>query len=251
MPKNKKRLDEYLVEAGYFENAEAVVRSVIAHEIRLDTTYVSSAATVIELDESGAPKQDLFIKDQKQFVSRGGLKLQGALDEFEIDVTGKHCLDIGSSTGGFTDCLLQAGASDVVCVDVNYGQLAWKLRDDKRVKAFERLNIKDAKASEIGAPFDVVVTDVSFISLASISNVVASMCEKGSIFIGLIKPQFECKKGESEGGVVTDESIRQRTINEVVDAYKAQGFIEPKIKQSPIKGPAGNIEYLIYTIKQS
>ena len=251
MPKNKKRLDEYLVEGGYFNNTEDVKRAVIAHEVRVGTTYVDSAAVLLELDDNDICKEELFIKGIKQFVSRGGLKLSAALEEFDIDVKDKHCLDIGSSTGGFTDCLLQAGAADVVCVDVNYGQLAWSLRENPKVKVFERLNIKDAVPSELGAPFDIVVTDVSFISLASIAEVVASMCAEGSTFVGLIKPQFECKKGETEGGVVVDDSIRQRTIDEVIEAYKAQGFGEPKIKQSPVKGPAGNIEYLIYTIKQS
>ena len=124
MSKNKKRLDEYLVDCGTFENAEDVKRAVIAHEVRVDTTYVNSAAIMLELDDQDAAKAEIFIKNQKQFVSRGGHKLQGAIDEFNIDVSGMHCLDIGSSTGGFTDCLLQAGASDVACVDVNYGQLA-------------------------------------------------------------------------------------------------------------------------------
>ena len=160
-------------------------------------------------------------------------------------------MDIGSSTGGFTDCLLQAGAADVACVDVNYGQLAWRLRQDDRVKAFERLNIKEADPKTLGAPFDVVVTDVSFISLASISEVVSSMCKAGSVFVGLIKPQFECRKGETVNGVVEDEAVRLRCIDEVKSAYNEAGFSGAKIKQSPITGPAGNIEYLIYAIKEA
>lgn len=251
MSKNKKRLDQYLVDSGTFENAEDVKRAVIAHEVRVDTTYVDSAAIMIELDDQDVAKAEIFIKNQKQFVSRGGHKLQGAIDEFNIDVSGKHCLDVGSSTGGFTDCLLQAGAADVACVDVNYGQLAWRLRQDDRVKAFERLNIKEAEPKTLGAPFDLVVTDVSFISLASIAEVVASMCKAGSVFVGLIKPQFECRRGETVNGVVEDEVVRQRTIDEVVEAYKNVGFSDPKIKQSPLRGPAGNIEYLIYTIKEA
>lgn len=159
-------------------------------------------------------------------------------------------MDIGSSTGGFTDCLLRAGAADVVCVDVNYGQLAWRLRQDDRVKVFERLNIKEAEPKTLSAPFDVVVTDVSFISLASIADVVSSMCKEGSIFVGLIKPQFECRKGETVNGVVEDEAIRLRCIDEVKAAYSKAGFVNAKIKQSSITGPAGNVEFLIYTIKE-
>lgn len=124
MPKNKKRLDEYLVELGTFDNTEQVKRAAIAKEIRVDTTYISSAAVLLELDDNGVSKQEIYVKNKINFVSRGGIKLQGAIDAFNIDVANKHCLDIGSSTGGFTDCLLQAGARSVACVDVNYGQLA-------------------------------------------------------------------------------------------------------------------------------
>ena len=119
------------------------------------------------------------------------------------------------------------------------------------MKAFERLNIKEADPKTLGAPFDVVVTDVSFISLASIAEVVSSMCKAGSVFVGLIKPQFECKKGETVNGVVEDEAVHLRCIDEVKSAYNEAGFSGAKIKQSPITGPAGNIEYLIYTIKEA
>lgn len=246
MAKNKQRLDDYLVSEGYYLSKNDVARSALAKEIKIDTTYVSSPATILELDENNIPKQEISIKNKKQFVSRGALKLKHAITSFNIDVAGKKCLDIGSSTGGFTDCLLQAGASEVTCVDVNYGQLAWRLREASNVKVFERLNIRNANPDEIGAPFNVIVTDVSFISLASLSDKVASFSKPETIFIGLIKPQFECKKHENIDGVVIDESVRMRTIEEVKSAFKQSGFKIIADAESPIKGPAGNTEYLLY-----
>lgn len=248
MAKNKKRLDEYLVGKAYFDSAEQVKRSCIAKEIRVGSKYITSCATLIELDDNNIPKAEIFIKGNKQFVSRGGLKIAKALDKYNLDVFGKKCLDIGSSTGGFTDCLLQAGAGGVTCVDVNYGQLAWSIRNNPKVKVFERLNIRNADPKQIGAPFDIIVTDVSFISLALLSNKIASFCKPSSVFVGLIKPQFECKKDETVNGVAVDDNVRQRTIEEVSSSYKSCGFLIKDICESPIKGPAGNTEYLMYSV---
>lgn len=238
----KIRLDDLLIEQGYFSNRDEVVRSVIAREIRVNDVYVSSAALKV------LPDADIFIKNRKRFVSRGGHKLQGALDHFKEDVTGKRCIDVGSSTGGFTDCLLQAGAKSVVCVDVNYGQLAWQLRQDDRVSVFERTNIRLADPQELGAPFDIVVCDLSFIGLSQLADVFASLCKSGSIFLGLIKPQFESHHDETERGVVTDESVRQRVVCEVTDALDKAGFEVTGVVQSPIKGPEGNIEYIVRAV---
>lgn len=146
----KQRLDEILVEQGYFPDADAALRAVIAREVRVDDVYVSSAALKV------SPDADIYVKNARAFVSRGGHKLQGALDGFGVDVSGLRCIDIGSSTGGFTDCLLQAGANEVTCVDVNYGQLAWQVRQDERVRVFERTNIRLASPEDLGAPFDVI-----------------------------------------------------------------------------------------------
>lgn len=145
----------------------------------------------------------------------------------------------------FTDCLLQAGARSVACVDVNYGQLAWKLRQDPRVEVFERTNIRLADPQDLGAPFDIVVCDLSFIGLAQLAEVFASLCEKGSVFLGLIKPQFESRHEETQKGVVVDEAVRQRVISEVTSALQDAGFMVKGVVQSPIKGPEGNIEYLV------
>lgn len=235
----KVRLDDLLIEQGYFPDRDAVVRAVIAKEVRVDDVYVSSAALKVD------PAADLYVKNTKRFVSRGGHKLQGALDYFHEEVSGKRCIDVGSSTGGFTDCLLQAGARSVACVDVNYGQLAWKLRQDPRVEVFERTNIRLADPQNLGAPFDIVVCDLSFIGLAQLAEVFASLCEKGSVFLGLIKPQFESRHEETQKGVVVDEAVRQRVISEVTSALEDAGFMVKGVVQSPIKGPEGNIEYLV------
>lgn len=250
MKKPKKiRLDELLVERGVFASADEVLRSVMAREVRVDDVYVSSAAVKVALDA------DVFVKNRKRYVSRGGYKLQGALDAFGQDVRGMRCIDIGSSTGGFTDCLLQAGAASVACVDVNYGQLAMKLRQDERVTAFERTNIKLADPAELDAPFDLVVIDVSFIGLAQLAPVFARLSRAGeddasaaTVFIGLVKPQFESAHEETDRGVVRDEAVRLRTVGEVREALEAVGFEVTGVVESSIKGPKGNVEYLVRAV---
>ena len=239
MASHKMRLDDLLVQEGYFPNREAALRAVIAHEVRVDDVYPTSAAIMV------SETSNLFVKNAKRFVSRGGHKLQAALDAFGECVQGKHCIDVGSSTGGFSDCLLQAGAASVTCVDVNYGQLAWQLRQDARVRVFERTNIRLANPEQLGAPFDIVVCDVSFIGLAA---TFAQLCHPGSVFIGLIKPQFESQPGETEEGVVVDEAIRKRVVDEVVAALQAAGFTVSGVITSPLSGPQGNIEFLVRAV---
>ena len=238
----KLRLDDLLVEQGYFPTREAALRAIIAREVRVNDVYVSSAALRV------APDADIFVKGGRRFVSRGGHKLQAALDAFAQDVSDLRCIDVGSSTGGFTDCLLQAGAASVACVDVNYGQLAWTLREDPRVSVFERTNIKLASPEALGAPFDVVVADVSFIGLASLAPSFAALCAPGSVFIGLVKPQFESAHEETEAGVVRSEAVRLRTVAEVEEALECAGFRVSGAIESPIHGPAGNIEYLVRAV---
>ena len=236
----KIRLDTLLVERGYFPDADAALRAVVAHEVKVGDVYAQSAALLV------APDVLIEVKGRKKFVSRGGYKLQEALQAFKQSAKDLKCLDVGASTGGFTDCLLQAGAKQVTCVDVNYGQLAWELRQDNRVNAFERLNIKHANPQAIGAPFDLIVADVSFIGLAQLAPVFARFAYPGSVFIGLIKPQFESRSNETDRGVVRDESVRERVIAEVSEALLEAGFKPSGVIESPIKGPAGNIEYLVH-----
>lgn len=243
MAKAKKmRLDDLLVEQGYFADREAALRAVLAHEVRVDDVYATSAALMVR------PDADIFVRGAKRFVSRGGHKLQGALTAFAIDVAGKRCCDVGSSTGGFTDCLLQAGAASVACVDVNYGQLAWQLREDPRVTVFERTNIKTADPHLLGAPFEVIVCDVSFISLAGLAPAFAGLAAPGTAFVGLVKPQFESAHDETDRGVVRDEAVRLRTVDEVRESLTAVGFAVQGVVESPITGPEGNVEYLVYAL---
>lgn len=238
----KIRLDTLLVEQGYFADVSAALRAVLAHEVKVDDVYATSAALKV------APDAQVVVRGRKRFVSRGGHKLQGALDAFGQRVEGLRCLDIGSSTGGFTDCLLQAGAASVACVDVNYGQLAWKLRQDPRVTVFERVNIKLADPGFLGAPFDALVADLSFIGLASLTGVFARLSQPGTVFIGLVKPQFESRSNETERGVVHDEAVRKRTVREVQEALAGAGFAVTGVVESPITGPDGNVEYLVRAV---
>ena len=246
----KIRLDELLVEQGVFPDAGTVLRAVLAHEVKVDDVYVTSAAVKV------APDAEIVVRGRKQFVSRGGHKLQGALDAFGQDVRGLNCIDVGSSTGGFTDCLLQAGAAHVACVDVNYGQLAWKIRTDERVSVFERTNIKLADPGELGAPFDLIVCDVSFIGLAVLAPAFARLSRpatdgaSASVFLGLVKPQFESRHDETDHGIVRDEAVRARTVEEVRCALEREGFEVTGTIESPIKGAEGNVEYLVRAVFQ-
>ncbi|WP_417055701.1 TlyA family RNA methyltransferase [Ellagibacter isourolithinifaciens] len=246
----KIRLDEFLVEQGVFPDAGTVLRAVLAHEVKVDDVYVTSAAVKV------APDAEIVVRGRKQFVSRGGHKLQGALDAFGQDVQGLNCIDVGSSTGGFTDCLLQAGAAHVACVDVNYGQLAWKIRTDGRVSVFERTNIKLADPGELGAPFDLIVCDVSFIGLAVLAPAFARLSRpasdgaSASVFLGLVKPQFESRHDETDHGIVRDEAVRARTVEEVRCALEREGFEVTGTIESPIKGAEGNVEYLVRAVFQ-
>ena len=246
----KIRLDELLVEQGVFPDAGTVLRAVLAHEVKVDDVYVTSAAVKV------APDAEIVVRGRKHFVSRGGHKLQGALDAFGQDVQGLNCIDVGSSTGGFTDCLLQAGAAHVACVDVNYGQLAWKIRTDERVSVFERTNIKLADPGELGAPFDLIVCDVSFIGLAVLAPAFARLSRpasdgaSASVFLGLVKPQFESRHDETDHGIVRDEAVRARTVEEVRCALEREGFEVTGTIESPIKGAEGNVEYLVRAVFQ-
>lgn len=243
MPKQKKiRLDELMVRQGLAADAGEALRLVLAHQVKVGDEYPTSAAVRV------LPEAVVEVKGRKRYVSRGGFKLQGALDAFGQDVRGLRCIDIGSSTGGFTDCLLQAGAASVACVDVNYGQLAWSIRQDERVSVFERTNIRLADPAELGAPFDLLVADLSFIGLAALAPTFARLCAEGSVFIGLVKPQFESRHEETDHGVVRDAAVRERVVDEVSAALAAEGFDVGGVVESPITGPEGNVEYLVRAV---
>ena len=236
------RLDDLLVDLGYFPDRAGALRAVLAHTVRVDDVYPTSAAIKVSSDA------DILVKGAKRYVSRGGFKLQGGIDAFGVDVSGLRCIDVGSSTGGFTDCLLQAGAASVTCVDVNYGQLAHSLRIDPRVSVFERTNIRTADPAELGAPFDAIVCDLSFIGLAQLAPTFAALGQVGTVFMGLIKPQFESQAGETDHGIVRDEAVRARTIDEVKEALQAEGFQVTGVVESAITGAKGNVEYLVHAV---
>jgi 23S rRNA (cytidine1920-2'-O)/16S rRNA (cytidine1409-2'-O)-methyltransferase len=186
------------------------------------------------------------IQAQPPFVSRGGVKLERALDVFDWSVRGARCLDVGASTGGFTDCLLQRGAASVVALDVGYGHLAWPLRQNPKVRVRERMNFRNADLAVLGAPFDFVCADVSFISLTKLTHKLApALCKDGRIIV-LIKPQFEAGRDAVEhGGVVRSPASQVAAIAGVVASFEAAGLSCERLTYSPIKGPAGNIEFLL------
>ena len=240
----KERLDILLVKQGLAESREKAKAVIMAGEVFVQGQREDKAGAMF--DES---KVTITVKGSSlRYVSRGGLKLEKAMACFPITLEDDICMDIGSSTGGFTDCMLQNGAKKVYSVDVGHGQLAWKLRQDPRVAVFERVNIKLADPVELGAPFDVLVADLSFIGLAALAPVFARLSQPGTVFIGLVKPQFESRPDETERGVVRDEAVRRRTVDEVRAALADAGFDATGVVESPITGPEGNVEYLLRAV---
>jgi 23S rRNA (cytidine1920-2'-O)/16S rRNA (cytidine1409-2'-O)-methyltransferase len=245
----KKRLDTLLIDCGLCGDADEALRLILAHKVKVGDAFAKSPADMV------APDAHLQVVGRKRFVSRGGDKLQGALDAFDVVVEGANCLDIGSSTGGFSDCLLQAGAARVACVDVNYGQLAWEVRCNPKVSVFERTNIKSANSSELGAPFDIIVIDVSFIGLASLADTFPRFCYsqpnlhdgKKTDLVALIKPQFEAHADEVQRGGTVSADTRARTVEEVTQALLDVGFFIHGVIESPVTGSKShNVEYLIW-----
>ena len=182
-----------------------------------------------------------------RFVSRGGLKLEGALDEFRLDVTDRTAIDVGASTGGFTDCLLQRGVASVVALDVGYGQLDYSLRQDPRVTVVERTNVRHAKADGLGAPFDLVVADLSFISLRTVAQALIGLGSANSDYVLLIKPQFEAgRRAVGKGGIIRDADARVEAVQVTVDGLADQGLGALAIAPSAIQGTKGNQEVVCW-----
>lgn len=242
----KERLDVLLVELGEFESREKAKRNIMAGLIFVDGQRVDKAGTKVKRDSKIEVKGKAL-----PYVSRGGLKLEKAIKEHGVRVDDKVCMDIGASTGGFTDCMLQNGASKVFSVDVGYGQLDWKLRNDERVVNMERTNIRHVTSEDIGEKIDFVSIDVSFISLKLVLPVAYSLMAEQAEIVFLIKPQFEAGKEEAkkEKGVIKNPRIHESVINEILTFAAAQGFKIKALTFSPITGPAGNIEFLCHAIK--
>jgi 23S rRNA (cytidine1920-2'-O)/16S rRNA (cytidine1409-2'-O)-methyltransferase len=239
--KEKVRIDRLLTESGLVESRHKAQALVMAGRVLVDGLVVDKAGKEVDSESR------ITIKEALRYVSRGGLKLEGALDGFSIDVTGLKVLDCGSSTGGFTDCLLKRGAEGVVAVDVGRGLLDSKLRDDDRVKVIEGRNIRYLEPEEVGEELDLAVIDVSFISLTKVlPRVKGFLREKGEI-LALVKPQFEVGKGEvGKGGIVKDPEKHRRVI-EGLKVFSLELNLSPLgVTESPIKGAKGNKEFWLY-----
>jgi 23S rRNA (cytidine1920-2'-O)/16S rRNA (cytidine1409-2'-O)-methyltransferase len=215
----RRRADVLLAERGVYPSRERARAAIMAGEVRIGGELVRKAGELVDAD---AP---IEVAEAQRYVSRGGTKLEGALETFAIDVTGARAVDVGASTGGFTDCLLQRGALSVVAVDVGYGQLAWPLRNDARVTVFERTNIRDTTPEMLGAPFDVAVIDVSFIGLAKVVPHVAPLLGENGQLIALVKPQFDAGKGRvGKRGVVRDPAVHIEVLTGAVRAAAESGL---------------------------
>ncbi|MHB9003216.1 MAG: TlyA family RNA methyltransferase [Coriobacteriia bacterium] len=237
---SRRRIDVILAERGLFESRERARAAILAGEVRIAGQLVTKAG------EQVADDVDVEIAETQRYVSRGGTKLAGALDCMSLDVTGVRAVDVGASTGGFTDCLLQRGAVSVSAVDVGYGQLAWQLRQDPRVRVFERTNIRSLDPESIGAPFDLAVVDVSFIGFLKIlPNVLQLLGPSGELLV-LVKPQFEIGKGRvGKKGVVRDSAAHVEVLESVMSGMRLAGLVVRGATWSPITGPEGNIEFWI------
>ncbi|MDP2210777.1 MAG: TlyA family RNA methyltransferase [Candidatus Aquicultor sp.] len=237
----RKRADTYLVESGLVESREQAQRLIMARKVYVDAKPIEKPSSLV--DEGG----HITIDQDDSYVSRGGLKLEKALQEFSIDPVGKPAIDIGASTGGFTDCLLRNGAKQVVAIDVGYGQLAWSLRQDPRVIVLERTNIRHIRPDDIPYLADLITIDVSFISLQKIlSSVVALLAPDGEI-VALVKPQFEAgRERVGKKGVVKDPVVHKDVLNETWEFFEKNGMRIKGLSFSPIKGPEGNLEFLLY-----
>ena len=245
MASKKERLDVLLVDKGICTSRERAKTNIMAGLIFVDGQRVDKAGEKVSVDA------DIVFKvEELKYVSRGGLKLEKAMNTFGIDLTNKVCMDIGASTGGFTDCMLQNHASKVFSVDVGYGQFAWKLRTDERVVCMERTNIRYVTPEDIGVPLDFASIDVSFISLRTIMPAVKNLLgDKGEV-VALIKPQFEAGREKvGKKGVVRDIEVHLEVVNKIVNFLIENDFNVLGLSFSPIKGPEGNREYLVYFTK--
>lgn len=237
----RQRLDLLLLERGLVDSREDGRRKILAGDVLVNDQAATKAGSLID---TGAAVR---LRPRSRYVSRGGFKLEKALSEFAIDVTGKTALDVGASSGGFTDCLLVHGAARVFAVDVGYGQLDWKLRNDPRVTVFEKTNIRYLDRSSLPGDADLATIDTSFISLKLVLPCVKALLTVRHEVIALIKPQFEVGKGKvGKGGVVRSAEEHARVIGEIQESAAALGYEIAGVTESPLLGPKGNKEFLIY-----
>jgi len=240
--RSRDRLDKVLVARGLETSRERAQARIMAGQVMVDQHRVDKPGTLVAADAEIS-----LLGDQIAFVSRGGLKLEAALDHWQLDVTGLAAADIGASTGGFTDCLLQRGARSVLAIDVGYGQFAWKLRQDPRVELRERTNVRTLDPASLHADLDLAAIDVSFISLRLVLPNAVAMLRPGGRILALVKPQFEVGKEKvGKGGVVRDPQLRREAVDAVRDFAVDSGLIFLGSLLSPVVGPKGNREYFLH-----
>jgi 23S rRNA (cytidine1920-2'-O)/16S rRNA (cytidine1409-2'-O)-methyltransferase len=246
MNDKKERLDTLLTESGYASSREKARSIIMAGLVFVDNQKIDKPGTKINVDSNIEVKGNPI-----PYVSRGGLKLEKALKEFDIDVSGMTTIDIGASTGGFTDCMLQNGAAKVFAIDVGYGQLAWSLRTDNRVICMERTNIRMVTPEMLGELADFATMDVAFISITKVLPVAKELLKENAKLVCLIKPQFEAGREKvGKKGVVRDKNVHREVIENIIDfCVNQMNFDILGLTYSPIKGPEGNIEYLVYLSK--
>ena len=243
----KERLDVLLVKRGLAETREKAKTTLMAGLVLVNGQKIDKAGTMVKEDA-----ELRVLGDAIPYVSRGGLKLEKAMETFNINMEGKVVADIGASTGGFTDCALQRGAAKVFAIDVGYGQLAWKLRSDSRVVNMERTNIRYVRPEGIGELLDFASIDVAFISLTKVLEPAKALLKDTGEIVALIKPQFEAGRGNvGKKGVVRDPEVHRSVIRAVIDYSREIGFSPVGLTFSPIKGPEGNIEYLVHLLQSS
>ena len=239
--KIKQRLDKLMVERGLVTSSEKAQALIMAGQVVVGDHTVDKSGQQVAIDAEVRIKGSVL-----PYVSRGGLKLRKALDQFAVDVTGVVAIDVGSSTGGFTDCLLQAGAQKVFAVDVGYGQLAWKLQQDQRVISLEKTNIRHLLPEQLNEVPDLAVIDASFIPLAKVLPATLTLVKPGGRIIALIKPQFEVAKGDvGKGGIVRDPAAHEKVVEAVRKTAGEMGLVVGGLCESPITGADGNREFLI------
>jgi 23S rRNA (cytidine1920-2'-O)/16S rRNA (cytidine1409-2'-O)-methyltransferase len=238
----KRRLDTLLAERGLYESRSRAAAAVIAGEVRVGGRPAQKPGELVP-DEA-----ELAVAEAPPYVSRGGIKLANALDAFGLDPAGRRALDVGASTGGFTDCLLQRGADEVVAVDVGYGQLHERLRADPRVDVRERTNVRSLDREALGGPVDLVVADLSFISLRTVLPVLVPLVEPGGDLVVLVKPQFEAGRPEAArgSGVIREPEVWRRVLEEVATAAAESGADRMDEMESPLTGADGNVEFLLH-----
>ena len=244
--RKKSRADVSLVERGLFASREQAQRAIMAGQVRTGDRVVAKSSEMLSADS------ELTVEAPAKYVGRGGLKLEGALDHFRIDPDGLTCLDIGASTGGFTDCLLQRGAAKVYAIDVGHGQLAWKIRSDPRVVAREHLNARQLTREDIPEPIDLCVIDVSFISLTLILPAAFELLTPSGMLLALIKPQFELAASDvGRGGIVKEPELHEKAQQKIDAFVRERGHEVCGIAPAPITGTDGNQEFFICARKRS